>query len=215
MDPDKQGWFPVIAIVAIAMLGLAVVMAFMPGRVESMRQTTHRAQLNSKMLTISGAMAMYASSNAGKLPDHVGRLITSGLVSGDAFLDPRNPSGVPPAYSGEARPGPVYRFGDIIVLYDPSHTLVGPGSTPAPAHSASAIASASTHSASAIFLTSVLDYDPDYRVMLMGVGYPTFVPLPAFAGFLAPDNANRKAAGLKEIDIKDVEALDKPLTPAP
>lgn len=202
MDPDKQGWFPIVAAVSIGVLLMAAVFAFLPDQVEQSRQNTYRAQLSGKLYTIFNAMNMYASSNGGKLPDHVGQLLTAGYLGGDAFLNPRNSKGVPPVYKGEARPGLVYRFGDVIVLYDPSHVPWSPTAT----------TPGTPTSLAAVFVVSVADYDAHFRVYLPGAGYPTYQSTSAFTGVLATDNLNRKAAGLPEVDIKEIEALDKPLT---
>jgi type II secretory pathway pseudopilin PulG len=203
MDTDKQAWFPVIAVVSVVVLLFGGLMAFLPAQLQQMRHNTYRSQLVTKMMSIAHAMQLYASAHGGNQPDHVGRLVAVGYIGADAFVDPRSATGIAPTYSGEVRPGPVYRFGDMIFFYDPSHSVHSWTSSTAPA--------AATYQT--LLACSTMDYDPTHRVVLTAAGHAMGYESRTFVSQLGVDNANRKAAGLAEVDMKGIEFLDRPATP--
>jgi hypothetical protein len=126
--------------------------------------------------------------------NHVGRLI-DGYVSPETFLDPRHESTAPPTYHGQTRPSLVYRFGDFIFLYEPGVAL---DSLP-----------------EQIIAATVTDFDPEWFGWVVTAGGDMWGSEEHLEEALKVANPVRKAAGLPEIDIKDIEALDKPPSSSP
>ena len=188
---DKQGWFPIIAIICALLLLVGV------GAVVAVRKAipeANRALSAVNLQMIGTGMKAYAAAYGRHYPEHAGQLLGSWAPQ-KLFLDPRNAGGVPPTYGGEPRPAAVYRFGDVIFLYDPTQEM---GKLP--------------HQ---ILAVSVTDYDPQWRNIIIEDGSVMRVQVSSFPSILASDNAARKAAGVPEIDIKNIEALDNPQTVAP
>ena len=182
---DKQGWFTIVAIVAVVLLGLAGWGAWY--------MADQRANaLPRQMRQIATGFHTYAFDNKRFYPDHAAMLLPSYLQ--EKFLT--HPFGPLPGHVATftAPPtGPVYRLGDFIFPYMPGTKLGNSGAM---------LVISVAEEGSGVHLVafddgSVLRYNDDAT----------------FAAALDNDyKTRREPLGLQPITLKDIKSLERSST---